>query len=138
MTWVTDLATAIDNDNLPLVRELLNQQLRTEGSNINSQNDRFLIYAVQVGRLSIVQEFLDREADIHARDKDPLIYAASYNRPDIVRELLQRGPGEAGIHAQGELSLKMAAQNNYPLIVKILLDGGADLTVQVYNQSIDI
>ena len=78
-----------------------------------------------------VQEWLDRGADLHARDvadRTPLHWAARYNaNPTVAAVLLDRG-ADLTARASGDgTPLHSAAFNTNPAVLALLLDRGADL-----------
>ena len=56
-----------------------------------------MIGSAWYGRINIVQELLDNEANVHAQDDEALLNAANNAHSSIVRILLNHRPGEAGI-----------------------------------------
>ncbi|MCK9596356.1 ankyrin repeat domain-containing protein [Candidatus Pacearchaeota archaeon] len=95
------------------------------GANIHAWDDYPLRWAVYSGYFDIVVYLVELGADIHALNDEPLRWAAQFGYFDIVKCLVEHG---ADIHAQQDWSLQIAVRNGHFDIVIYLLDNGADGT----------
>lgn len=121
----TLLMIAVRNDNLVVVRYLLDK-----GADPNSSNwfDRNLLHlASQSGNVTIIKIFLSRGLDISSKDRfggTPLIFAAASGKSEAVDYLLDNG---ADFFAKGKLrrsGLHAASQSGSVATIETMLSRG--------------
>jgi ankyrin repeat protein len=86
--------------------------------NLNSHDGQALVLASENGHLDIVQELIDKAANVHGQDDKALILASKNGHRDIVELLLNKG---ANVDAQEGQALVFASINGFTEIVKLLL-----------------
>jgi len=86
----------------------------------------FLTAACRYGRLEIVQELLERGANVDSGNQTPLSAASAYGHHDIVKLLLAKG-AKVNRRSKHQTPLHAAAQYGDLEMVKLLLDHGADV-----------
>lgn len=110
----TPLSIAIDNNNVDMVRLLLNH-----GAKINEITDRYtgrteFFSAMRVGSISLVELLLQKGANINALDSNgmpPLASALWYKRKDIVELLINRGADVNILSKNGDTLLQGHSHN---------------------------
>ncbi|XP_038056116.1 kinase D-interacting substrate of 220 kDa B-like isoform X2 [Patiria miniata] len=115
---------------LPLIRRLCNVDCRDEGG------QTALMCAAQAGKLELVQELLDRGADIKAIDEDKwtaLIFAAKEGHLDIVKSLLAKGAEIDHTDVNGWSALMWASYKGHADVAEELLELGASPNVQAHH-----
>ena len=93
----------------------------------NSLDDG-LIEAAKDDKIQIVNEMLDKGADVNAKDKDgwtALLHATWYGNIDVVNQLIAKGTDVNAKNNDGETALMFAYENGYGEIVKLLKTAGA-------------
>lgn len=126
-----EFLTAVENDQIPLVKELLNR-----GVNINYQDqsgNTALLYAINNNNQEMVKILLTHGANPNLEDQrgvTPLILATSENATSIVQELLNHGANPNQQDKWEETPLYFAARNGNLDMLETLLNHGAnpDLT----------
>ena len=139
-----DIRTRDLANQLNIIKELLSRlSIRAQKDLINTPAKHGvtpLMYAAQNGYLEVVKEFLDRGADIDARDKNgdtALFYAVRNRRLDIVKELLNRGAYINASNFSGATALTVAADFGTVEVVKELLINNARISTELYQRIID-
>jgi len=95
-----------------------------------------LLNAVEDARLDLVEDLLDRGANLEAQDArgyTGLILAAYRGRIPILRRLVQAGVNVNARDRHGNSVLLFAAQHGDVRMVKLLVDAGADLNMRGQN-----
>ena len=126
------LLTAINDDNI----EGVEIALSIPEVDINNNNGLGigppLLYAVDKGKIEIVELLLDNGADIDSIDvshQTALMVASGMGHFDIVELLLKRGANVNATENDGYTALIHASsgEDGHPEIVKLLLEKGADV-----------
>ncbi|XP_022110135.1 kinase D-interacting substrate of 220 kDa-like isoform X2 [Acanthaster planci] len=95
-----------------------------------------LMCAAQAGKLELVQELLDRGADIKAIDEDrwtALIFASKEGHLDIVKALLTKGAEIDHTDVNGWSALMWASYKGHADVAEELLERGASPNVQAHH-----
>lgn len=103
---VQRLFAAVQNDDLPLLKSLLDAGVPVDAR--NELNETPLMLAAHCRHLSLMNELLDRKADLNAVSKDaltPLCYAAQIGHWDVVEQLALHGAQVSGKNAKEFLIL---------------------------------
>ena len=131
------LITAIENNNIEEVRELLDR-----GANVNYitrwKQTPLIIAALEYYLdLDIINILLDRGADINHKDitnKTALMYAIEYNKIEVARKLLERYENINDENNENALIKLINSRRKYDMI-KFLLDNGMEYDFEKYNSS---
>ena len=92
-----------------------------------------LLWAVEGGSETLLQQLLSKGADVRAKDNDgktALLYAAKNGRDIIVQLLLDRDVNIETKDSFGKTALLYAAENGRDTIVQLLLDRDVDIEVK--------
>jgi hypothetical protein len=92
-----------------------------------------LMTAALLGHTEIVQLFLEKGADVNAKDNDgwtALMIAAEKGHSEIVQLLLEKGADVNAKDNDGVTALMFAAANGHTEIVQLLLEKGADVNAE--------
>jgi ankyrin repeat protein len=92
-----------------------------------------LFQTVKEGDLSKVQHYLDKGADVNAKDyKDltPLMSASERGHGDIARLLVDRGADVSAKNTRSMTALMYASRGGHVDIAKLLVDRGADVNAK--------
>jgi len=100
------------------------EELVEKGANIHVYNDYALRRAAEYGHLDVVKYLVENGADIYASDEKALRWAANYGHLDVVKFLVEKG---AYIHIYNDYALKCAAENGHLEVVKFLVEKGANI-----------
>ncbi|KAJ0414214.1 ankyrin repeat-containing domain protein [Aspergillus carlsbadensis] len=98
----------------------------------NGLDKTALMYAAELGDVTMVKWLLAHNADLNATDHanwSPLRYAVNSNQKEIVREMLKHGPNLNIKDTDGDTALMRAASHDAEL-VEMLLDAGADPEIE--------
>jgi ankyrin repeat protein len=107
-------------------------QLAAGQTGANSQNNPLLQAAAQ-GNTAVVQQLLDKGANIESKDKNgytALILAAVFNNTEVVKLLLARGANIEAKNNDGNTALIWAAFKDKLEVVKLLLANGANINAK--------
>lgn len=122
----SDLALAIGNDDLWLVRQLLTRQTLSV-----ADYEKAVVLALRQGRLPLIQSVL-RASPIELKNS-PLVltqYLLSENPdPVILETLLIAGADPNAVHSSDDPALLLAARRQLWPLVSVLLQHGADPTL---------
>ncbi|PQE11929.1 hypothetical protein CJF31_00000051 [Rutstroemia sp. NJR-2017a BVV2] len=119
---------ASQNENLILVKLMLEKGANLELTNRNYQGRTVLSLAVENGHNQIVRLLLEHGARLESRDefdRTPLWWAIEGRRTTIARLLLEEGADPGCINGAHEAPLLIAAERGHHEIVKLLLEKGA-------------
>ncbi len=112
------------------------QALITTGANIDevhSKTGRTPLHdAVCCGRKDLVNQLIEKGADIDAKDKDgatPLILAVTSNNGEISNYLIERGANINAFDGAGYTPLLWAIYSGYIDLAVLLMDKGADINL---------
>jgi len=88
-----------------------------------------LVWAVQTGRLLIMRNLLDLEADVNLHDNQgcTALMASSSEKPEMAKILLERGADIKAADHEGRTALMFAAEWGRLAIVQLFLDNRADV-----------
>lgn len=139
-----DIFRAIENNDITVVRELLNQ-----GADVNITADKYegfffeswscskpLTFASQLGNIDIIELLLAHDADIEGATNDgdtALITASRYRRLDVIEILLKHGANINAQNKQGKTALMIAVTTASEYFVSVLLEHKANLTLRDKN-----
>jgi len=101
-----------------------------QGDTSKNKFQNLLSKAIETGNLKLVEEWLNRGANVNAPDATamtPLIFAAFGGRKEIVELLLDRGANIDHKDSDGTTALIAAAAKGHKEIVELLLDRGANI-----------
>lgn len=118
------LFAAVEMNNIPLVRNFLNQGFNVNQRNRNGETPLFI--AIANGDLPMVNLLIEYGADVNAEDANQisiLTSAVQMNRIDIVTRLLDSG---AYVNTEYNPPLEAAVYNGYPEMTQFLIKNGAD------------
>lgn len=122
------LLLAIRDGSVRVGRFLLAQPLvRVETRNQRGESP--LMIAALKGQLPLVQQLIERKADVNKPGWTPLHYAAANAEATsqaVVRLLLEHHAYIDAASPNGTTPLMMAAQYGHPSVVRLLLEEGAD------------
>jgi ankyrin repeat protein len=129
------LITAIENNNIEEVRELLDR-----GANVNHTirwDQTPLIVAALKYRpdLDIINILLERGADVNHKDKTnntALMYAIEFNKIEVARKLLKGDVNINDENNENALIKLINSRKEYDMI-KFLLDNGMEYDFEKYN-----
>lgn len=129
------LITAIKNDNIEKVRELLDSG--ADVNHITRWGRTPLIIAALEYRLDIINILLENGADINhkdSRDKTAFMYAIEYNKVEVARELLK---GDVNINDENnkDALIELINRREKYDMIKFLLDNGMVYDFEKYNSS---
>jgi ankyrin repeat protein len=82
-----------------------------------------LLYAAWNGHVSAVRTFMDKGADVNARNQEgwtPLMCAASKGHVAAAQALLSRGAEAQAKNKEGETARQLAARRDYDDVIKLL------------------
>lgn len=113
-----DLADAIIDNDIPRVFRILDNEPR---SRIQLSYDHSVMTAAQFGHVTLLQQLLERGANIHSYGNMALIQAARNGHLGVVQELMNRG---IDIHTNNDQALNEAVVSDSLDIVQYLLDHG--------------
>lgn len=103
------------------------EQLLDKGADVRANNDVALLFAASNGHTASVELLLNRGADVHSENDSAISQAANSGHTETVELLLDRG---ADIHANNDWALTRAAFEGRTATVKLLLDRGADIHIK--------
>ncbi|KAM7209925.1 hypothetical protein V8F06_014692 [Rhypophila decipiens] len=89
-----------------------------------------LSYAAEKGHEAVVQQLLEKGADIEAKSNSgqtPLSWAAEKGHEAVVQQLLEKGADIEAKSNSGQTPLSWAAENGHEAVVQQLLEKGADI-----------
>jgi len=92
----------------------------------NRQDESALMLAAFKGMTEVVQQLIDKEADVNKPGWTPLHYAATRGHLQIMNLLLEHHAYIDAASPNGTTPLMMAAMYGTPSAVKLLLEAGAD------------
>ena len=101
-----------------------------------TMGSKTLHYAVDVARVDLARDLIQRGADLEAKDErgySPLILAAFKGRTAVLRILLEGGADAKAQDKHGNSALMFAAQGGDLEAVKLLLAAGADIGARGQN-----
>lgn len=116
---ITVLTLAAGKGYADIVKILLDNGAKIDNNSFHA--------AVSSGNELIVQELLDKGADINSIGRlhmSALMYAAQFGRTNVVKYLLAKG-ADVNLKVNGETALIIAKKNKHPDIVKLLQQAGA-------------
>lgn len=128
------LFDAVENDNIPLVRNLLHQGFFINQRNHDGETPLFI--AIANGNLPMVNLLIEYGADVDAEDYNRtsiMTSAVQMNRIDIVARLLDSG---AYVNTEDHSPLEAAVYNGYSSMTQFLLEHGADTSFDANGESL--
>jgi uncharacterized protein len=96
----------------------------------DTADENAMMLAALNGDINIVQQLIDKDAEVNKKGWTPLHYAAANGHDDIVKLLLDHSAYVDAGSPNGTTPLMMAARGGHVSTVKLLLDNGADLNVK--------
>lgn len=93
---------------------------------LTPKGENALMMAAFRGYIDLVQQLIDRGAEVNKTGWTPLHYAATNGHARIVQLLLDHYAYIDAESPQGATPLMMAARHGHPDVVRLLLDQGAD------------
>ncbi len=126
---VSGLMMALREDALRCVQVLI-EWPQTDIDLRNADDESPLMMAALKGHLRIVQQLVEKGADINKPGWAPLHYAASSGHLETMVFLLENSAYIDAESPNGTTPLMMAAQYGSTAAVKLLIDEGADPTIK--------
>jgi hypothetical protein len=120
------LNRAIRADDLPAVRTQVDEHPEFLGD--QPKLGSALILAAKLGRLAIVEYFVQKGADIdqtHSSDDSPICAAARYGRVEVVEYLIRRG-AKLDVSNLDRNPLFACVHDGHAEVAKLLVDAGID------------
>jgi ankyrin repeat protein len=136
----TALGSAIRNDDLPLVKRLLDRGALLNGliaTNPNGPGCVPVNYLSGLNNPALLELLIARGARIHALNRegvDALFETARQGNPQSVKVLLQRGANPNSRDPSGTTAMMMAAEYGSVENVRLLLEYGADVNARDSSQ----
>jgi ankyrin repeat protein len=128
------LAAAVQNEDLKLVRRLLNR-----GADVNEQEKDYsdrtpLFFAVESGNAGIAKMLIDFGAEVNARDlysQTPIMNLDDDSSSELVKLLIAHGATVDLTDDSDNTALILAAEDEAePSVIKALIDAGANVNQQ--------
>jgi hypothetical protein len=121
--------TAVTKDDLPLLKQLLDEHPEIVSQRYGNANNALLILAVLWGKEDIAVELLNRKADVNIQNRDgrtPLYVCIEHGRTkEMAAMLLDHGADFTIADKNGETPLKLAIEKKRQGIVGLLQQHGA-------------
>jgi len=118
--WCTDpLLDAIKQDNKEIIELLV--EAWPDLARVDS--DRPLRYAASSQNKDLVEYFLDKGADVHAREDEAFRISCAREEMETIQLLLDRG---ANIQAQSNEALSFSINQDRPELLQFLIENGAN------------
>ena len=115
----------------PKVLQVLMSWPQTNLEAANAQGETVLMLAALKGQLQLVNQLIEKGAEVNKQGWTALHYAASGGgHVDVMRALLENHAYIDAESPNGTTPLMMAAQYGSPDVVKLLLEEGADPTLK--------
>ena len=115
------LFTAVEKNELPLLKNLLKLGAQVNAKDINGYGQTPLMLASKLGNLEILYELIDHGANIDDTNIDgysAMIIAAENGQMKIVEQLIKKGADLNASTKDGNTALILAAQKGQTLLVK--------------------
>ncbi len=112
------------------VAKLLIEQPKIKLDQLNPSDENALMIASLLGDRQLVQEMVERGAEINKPGWTPLAYAATNGHTQIVQYLLDHSAYIDAPAPNGTTPLMLAAYFGHDATVKLLLDEGADASLK--------
>jgi ankyrin repeat protein len=112
------------------VAKLLIEQPKIKLDQLNPSDENALMIASLLGDQQLVQEMIERGAEINKPGWTPLAYAATNGHSQIVQFLLDHAAYIDAAAPNGTTPLMLAAYFGHDATVKLLLDEGADASLK--------
>ena len=129
--------TVIKNEfaNSAIIDYNIKQKMRKNKNkrNLIMKNNANIFESASSGNLKGVQQFVDRDANVNAKDKKgftPLMKASRNGHLEVVEYLVEQGADINTLDADGRTAWMTASRYGYLDIVEFLVDSGVEINTQ--------